>query len=157
MSRYNIVDADFPTDTPDVVRLFRSYADWLGIDMGFQGFEEEIASLPGWYQAPGGALLLLRDEDGTAIGCVAMRDLGNGRCELKRMYLDIGARGQGQGRALGEAIIARARDAGYRRMVLDTLDYMGAALKLYDRLGFQRIAPYYNNPMQGAVYLGRDL
>lgn len=157
MKSYTILDAEFPADLPDVVRLFRDYADWLGVDMGFQGFEEEIANLPGRYQPPGGALLLLRNPQDLAVGTVAMRDLGNGQCELKRMYLDMTARGQGQGRALSEAIIARARAAGYRRMVLDTVDYMGAALKLYNRLGFQPIAPYYNNPLQGAIYMGRDL
>ncbi|AUH33372.1 GNAT family N-acetyltransferase [Paracoccus tegillarcae] len=157
MSSFTIDDAEFPADEGDVIRMMRDYADWLGVDIGFQGFESEIKALPGEYAPPSGALLVLRDSDGQPVGCAAFRDLGQGRCELKRMYLDIAARGQGQGRALGEAIMERARAAGYRRIVLDTLDYMGAAVKLYDRLGFQPIAPYYNNPLPGAIYFGRDL
>lgn len=157
MNEFHLRDAVFPDDKPEIERMFRAYADWLGIDLGFQDFEQEIVDLPGKYAAPGGALLVLSGDDGRLMGCVALRDMGNGQAELKRMFLDIGLRGQGQGRTLGEAILDRARSAGYRRIVLDTLDYMGAALKLYDRLGFRRIAPYYNNPLPGVVYMGRDL
>lgn len=151
-------DAVFPADAGDVRRLFRAYADWLGVDLGFQGFEAELAALPGRYAPPSGAVLLLDDPDtGRPAGCVAMRGLSEGDCEMKRMYLDIGLRGQGLGQVLGEALIARARSAGYRRIVLDTLDHMGAALRLYHRLGFRPIAPYYANPLPGAVYLGLNL
>lgn len=165
MSRFTIEDARFPSDEATVERMFRAYAMWLGVDLGFQGFEAEIASLPGRYAQPEGAVLLLRDHgEGAAdagkaevVGCVAMRPLTGDDCEMKRMYLETHLRGMGLGRTLGDAIIARAKAAGYRRMMLDTLDHMGAALTLYDRLGFQRIPPYYRNPLPGAVYLGRDL
>ncbi|MFV0300187.1 MAG: GNAT family N-acetyltransferase [Paracoccus sp. (in: a-proteobacteria)] len=157
MSRFTITDAAFPRDTEAVRHLFRAYATWLGVDLDFQDFEAELATLPGRYAPPGGALLLLRDADGRAVGCVAMRALADGACEMKRLYLDGAARGSGQGRALADAIVARARAAGYRRMVLDTLDHMGAALRLYDRMGFHGVEAYYHNPLPGAVYLGLDL
>ena len=159
MSRYVIEDARFPADADDVRRLFRAYATWLGVDLGFQGFADELAALPGRFAPPTGALLLLRDSQDAnhAVGCVALRALDGGDCEMKRMYLSEAARGSGQGQALGEAILHRARSLGYDRMVLDTLDHMGAALRLYERLGFDRIAPYYHNPLPGVVYLGRQL
>lgn len=157
MSKFTLTDAAFPADTGTVQQLFRAYADWLGVDLNFQDFEAELAALPGGYAPPSGALLLLRDETGRALGCVAMRDLGGGDCEMKRMYLDAAARGSGQGRALAQAIIARARAAGHRRMVLDSLERLDSALRLYDSLGFQKIAPYYDNPLPGVVYRGLDL
>ncbi|TRW96754.1 GNAT family N-acetyltransferase [Paracoccus sp. M683] len=163
MNSFTIQDARFPADIGTVRHLFRAYAEWLGIDLDFQGFEAELASLPGRYAGPDGALLLLHQgaagagDAQPATGCVAMRRLDGETCEMKRLYLDTTLRGSGMGRALGQAIITRAREAGYRRMVLDTLDHMGAALRLYERLGFQPIAPYYSNPLPGAVYLGLDL
>lgn len=157
MSQFTITDATFPDDAATVRQLFRAYATWLGVDLNFQDFEAELAALPGRYAPPEGALLLLRNEAGSAVGCVAMRPIGGGDCEMKRMYLDDGARGSGQGRALALAIIDRARAAGHRRMVLDSLDRLGSALRLYDSLGFREIAPYYPNPLPGVVYRGLDL
>lgn len=157
MTTLTIQDAEFPGDAETVRALFREFATWLGVDLGFQNFEAEVANLPGDYVAPRGALLLLKDPQGVVLGCVGMRPLSETECEMKRLYVKMEARGTGLGRALAEAIIERARAAGYRRIVLDTLDHMGAALRLYERLGFQRIAAYYNNPLPGAIYLGRDL
>lgn len=157
MTRFTIRDAKFPDDAPQLARLFRDYVEWLGVDLGFQDFEAELAGLPGKYAPPGGCALLAEVTDGLAIGCVAMRPLRGDICEMKRFYLRPDARGTGLGRRLAESVIRAARQAGYRRMVLDTLDHMQGALRLYDRLGFQQIPPYYHNPMPGAVYLGRDL
>ena len=149
--------ARLPEDLPTVRALFRDYAAGLGVDLGFQGFEAELADLPGRYAAPAGAILLAWGDAGTALGCVAMRPLSGGLCEMKRLYLRPAARGLGLGRDLGLTILAAARAAGHRRMVLDTLDSMTPALTLYAGLGFAEIAPYYENPLTGVVYLGRDL
>ncbi|AUH63144.1 GNAT family N-acetyltransferase [Paracoccus zhejiangensis] len=157
MSAYTIEPARFPEDAETVRRLFRAYAHWLAVDLDFQDFEAELDALPGAYAPPDGAVLLLRNAAGEAQGCVALRKRADGECEMKRMYLDDAARGSGQGRALALAIIATARAAGYRRMVLDSLDRLGSALRLYDSLGFREIAPYYHNPLPGVVYRGLDL
>lgn len=157
MNRFTITDATFPDDAETVRNLFRAYATWLGVDLNFQDFEAELAALPGRYAPPEGALLLLRDETGRAVGCVALRPIGGGDCEMKRMYLADAARGAGQGRALALAIIARARAAGHRRIVLDSLDRLTPAIRLYESLGFREIAPYYQNPLPGVVYRGLEL
>lgn len=153
-----IAPARFPEDAPIVRRLFRAYAEWLGQDLSFQGFEEELAALPGKYAQPDGIVLLMRDEsDDQVLGCIAMRRQSGNSCEMKRLYLTDAARGKGQGRALVEALIEHARAVGYRHMVLDTLGHMNGAVRLYERTGFQPVAPYYNNPLPGVVYLGREL
>lgn len=157
MTQSIIRDANFPADAATLLRLFREYAEWLGVDLGFQDFEAELASLPGKYTRPGGCALLAQDADGQVHGCVAMRPLKDDICEMKRLYLRPEARGTGLGRKLADAVIAAARQAGYRHMVLDTLDHMQGALRLYDRLGFRPVDPYYHNPVPGAVYLGLDL
>ena len=157
MTQFIIREAEFPGDAPELARLFRDYVEWLGVDLGFQDFETELAGLPGRYAHPAGCALLAENAAGQAIGCVAMRALQGDICEMKRLYLHPDARGTGLGRRLAESVIEAARQAGYRRMVLDTLDHMRDALGLYDRLGFQPIAAYYHNPIPGAVYLGLDL
>jgi GNAT superfamily N-acetyltransferase len=136
--------------------LFREYQQSLGIDLGFQDFETELRTLPGEYARPGGRLLLALD-DGDAAGCVAMRPLEAETCEMKRLYVRASHRATGLGRRLAERIIAEARAAGYRRMVLDTLPSMGSAQRLYESLGFAEIAPYRHNPVPGARFLALDL
>ena len=136
--------------------LFREYADSLGFDLGFQGFESEVASLPGGYGPPSGCVLLAEAETGVG-GCVAMRRFCEGVCEMKRLYVRPGCRGLGAGRALAEGVIEKARERGYARMRLDTLASMAEAIRLYESLGFREIEPYRHNPMEGARFFELDL
>lgn len=152
-----IVPAVMPEDLPEVVALFREYADGLDIDLAFQGFAAELATLPGKYAPPGGRLLLARDATGVAVGCVALRPIDAERCEMKRLYVRPGGRGSGLGRRLAARICDEARAAGYARICLDTLPTMASAIGLYRSLGFRPIDPYVFNPVPGTRFLGREL
>lgn len=151
-----IVDAAAVDEVLTVRCLFEEYAASLGIDLCFQGFEKELAGLPGLYAPPQGRLLLAL-QDGQTAGCIALRPLGPGVCEMKRLYVRPAFRSHGIGSVLVDRIIQEARQAGYQHMRLDTLPSMARALALYRRLGFREIAPYYENPVEGAVFLELQL
>lgn len=158
-----LIDLVPPADAEhlDQVRvMFREYADALAVDLRFQDFDDELATLPGEYAPPRGTLLLAR-VDGELAGCCALRPLDAAdypnAAEMKRLYVRKAFRGFGLGRQLAEAILDAARQAGYASVLLDTLDDMEAARALYEDLGFREIPPYYHNPIAGAHYLKADL
>ncbi|SDP68400.1 Ribosomal protein S18 acetylase RimI [Rhodoferax sp. OV413] len=140
--------------------IFQEYARQLGVDLCFQSFDEELASLPGEYAAPRGALLLAL-VDGELAGCCALRPLDSAdyanASEMKRLFVRKAFRGFGLGRQLAEAALDAARAAGYSCVLLDTLDDMEAARTLYEELGFAEVPPYYHNPIPGAHYLKADI
>ncbi len=145
-------------DLETVRNLFREYVDWLGIDLAFQGFAEELAQLPGKYAPPLGDLLLASSPAGEALGCVGLRPLTiPGACELKRLYVRPAARGLGIGRALAMSALELASLRGYRQVMLDTLPSMASAIALYRALGFEPIPPYWDNLVPGALYFGKQL
>jgi len=131
--------------------LFREYAACIGIDLGFQGFEKELSELGNMYAEPQGGIILCSDHEND-IGCVAIRRQDDGVAELKRMYLVPRYQGKGYGRALMERAIGLAKELGYRKIRLDTLDTMLPAIHLYKTYGFREIPPYYHNPIPNAVY-----
>jgi ribosomal protein S18 acetylase RimI-like enzyme len=147
----------YKTEQLQTIReLFLEYRDSLGLDLCFQNFNEELAELPGHYAPPNGRLLLAMDET-QAAGCVALREIGPGICEMKRLFVRPAFRQRGAGRLLAQTIISAARDIGYERMRLDTLASLRPALALYESLGFQRIAPYYHNPAPEPVFMELQL
>jgi putative acetyltransferase len=151
----------FPAQTPAQItqarELFLEYAQSLGFSLCFQNFDQEVANLPGAYAPPKGRLLLAECE-GELAACVALHKLEAGTCEMKRLYLRPQFRGHGLGRMLAERIIAEARQIGYQRMRLDTVEpVMKDAVAMYCKLGFKPIAPYCANPMAGAIYMELEL
>lgn len=152
-----LVSQTEPGDLHAVAQLFRAYAAALPIDLGYQGFDDELGLLPGKYAPPDGALLIARDGAGAALGCVALRPLEPGVCEMKRLYVAPQGRGRGLGKQLALAIIDAARARGYAEMRLDTLDTMAQAQALYRRLGFTEIGAYYDTPIEGTVFMSLRL
>jgi ribosomal protein S18 acetylase RimI-like enzyme len=158
--RVDVFEAAAPPRVAEARLLFREYAEQLGVDLCFQGFDAELAGLPGAYAPPGGVLLLAR-VDGALAGCGAFRPLPEAdypnACEMKRLYVRRAFRRFGLGRLLARHLMDRALEAGYSTMLLDTLDEMEAARHLYVTLGFEEIPPYYYNPVPGAHYLKAEL
>ena len=136
-----------------VRELFLEYAGSLGFSLCFQSFDQELAGLPGDYAPPQGRLLLAK-YDGQLAGCVALHQIEDGIGEMKRLYVRPQARGKGLGRALADYLIAEARQIGYKKMRLDTVEpVMKDAVAMYRRLGFREIPPYRENPIAGALYM----
>lgn len=145
-------------DLAEVAALFRAYEASLDSDLCFQGFEAELAGLPGQYAPPGGALLIARAPDGAAVGCVALRPFGdNGVCEMKRLYVAPRGRGLGLGKALMQAVIGEALRIGWREIRLDTLPSMTVAQAMYRKAGFVPIEPTGATPAGGRVFMALDL
>jgi len=147
-----IVQAHTEAEVAAARELFTEYANSIEIDLCFQSFDRELAELPGCYAPPEGRLLLAQENE-QAAGCAALRKIGDGICEMKRLYVRPAFRRKGLGCSLAEAVIAAAREIGYDRMRLDTLNSMTEAIALYESLGFQRIPAYYNNPSGCAVFM----
>ena len=148
-----LVQAQSADDVQSARALLEEYAAWIEIDMCFQNFDHELATLPGQYAPPDGRLFLAIADDQLA-GCVALRKIGEGACEMKRLFLRPQFRGRGLGRELAKTIITAAREIGYQRLRLDTLPgKMDRAISIYHSLGFQKIEPYYENPVAGATFM----
>ncbi len=152
MTDTRILPATASAQIEQVRVLFHEYADATGACECFQGFADEVAGLPGQYAPPTGQLLIA-EMDPRPAGCVALRKLGEGVCEMKRLFVRPGFRGHKLGRRLAEAAIAEARIIGYRVMRLDTLPLMVTARALYESLGFRPIPRYNDNPSEGVIYL----
>ena len=148
-----IVQAETKDQIDAARTLFREYEAWLGLDLCFQGFEDELHSLPRKYAEPDGRLLLAYSDENLA-GCIALRKLGDGVCEMKRLFVREGFRGQQIGVHLIERLIEDAREIGYKQMRLDTYPAkMGKAVRLYESHGFVSIPPYYDNPYDGVLFM----
>lgn len=151
--RYRIQPAG-AGDIADVVHLFKAYEAHIGVDLSYQDFASEVVSLPGKYAPPTGQLLVARDAEGSAIGCVALRALDAPRsCEMKRLFVLPSGRGLGLGRALANAIIDEAKKLGYAEIKLDTLPTMQDAIALYRALGFVPTEPYYATARPGTLFM----
>jgi GNAT superfamily N-acetyltransferase len=147
-----IREADGAADIGAARELFEEYARWLAVDLCFQNFAEELATLPGAYARPRGRLLLAGPAP-QAVGCIALRPLDAHAGEVKRLYVRPEARGTGLGARLASAVLEAAREIGYRELKLDTLARMTEARALYARLGFTECAPYYRNPLGDVIYM----
>jgi carbonic anhydrase len=151
-----VLGAEHVVELEQVRQFFRNYAAWLGVDLSYQNFDEEMATLPGRYAAPEGRLFYA-EIDGKGAGCVGIRPYSEGVCELKRLYVDPAFRGLGVGRDLALAAIRAARKIGYRKIMLDTVPAMRIAVKLYRDLGFTAAPAYYQTPVEGTQFLALDL
>lgn len=145
-------------DLEATAQLFAAYADSLGLDLSFQEFDNELKSLPGKYAPPTGEILLARNGNGTAVGCVAVRPLSPPDCcEMKRLYILPAGRGLGVGKKLLHEILDIAASLGYNEIKLDTLPSMSQAISLYESAGFSPTTPYYKTPLSGTNFLARQL
>ena len=154
--KLHILGADDHVELEHVRQFFRNYAAWLGVNLDYQDFGEEMASLPGAYAAPAGRLFFAEFE-GRPAGCVGIRPSSDGVCEMKRLYVEPEMRGNGIGRQLALAAIKAAKALGYRKVMMDTLPAMRIAVKLYRELGFKEAPAYYPTPVEGTLFLALDL
>jgi ribosomal protein S18 acetylase RimI-like enzyme len=152
-----IIQAETTEQIEEARKIFREYEAWLDLDLCFQGFEEELANLPGKYKLPEGRLFLAVSDEKVA-GCIALRKLEEGICEMKRLYVRDEFRGQKIGISLMEKLISEAKEIGYQKLRLDTYPpKMGKAVKLYESHGFQAIEPYYHNPHAKTLFMELEL
>jgi putative acetyltransferase len=157
ISGITMAPVESPQEIASIRELFLEYAQSLGFSLCFQSFDQELADLPGDYAPPHGSLLLARHEKQPA-GCVALHKLAPGICEMKRLYVRPQFRGNGLGRELAKKVIAEARQLGYKKLRLDTVEpVMNAAVTMYRQLGFREIPPYRQNPIEGALYMELQL
>ena len=156
-NRFVVKQAKTTAEIAQARELFLEYASSLNFDLCFQSFDQELAGLPGDYAPPEGRLLLAESDEQLA-GCVALHKFEKKICEMKRLYLRPQFRGKGLGRLLAERVIQIAREIGYERMRLDTVEpVMKDAVAMYRRLGFREILPYRSNPVTGAMYMELEL
>jgi GNAT superfamily N-acetyltransferase len=152
-----IIQAETPEQIEETRKIFREYEAWLDLDLCFQGFEQELANLPGKYSLPDGRLFLAMSA-GKVAGCIALRKLEDGICEMKRLFVRDDFRGQKIGISLIEKLISEAKEIGYRKLRLDTYPpKMGKAVKLYESHGFIEIEPYYHNPHGKTLFMELQL
>ena len=152
-TRVTLLQAESEADIEEVREIFREYEASLGLDLCFQGFEEELTNLPGKYTSPKGRLYIAQVSNMVA-GCIALRPLEPDVCEMKRLFVREEFRGLQIGRMLIERVIDDAREIGYTFMRLDTFPpKMGKAVQLYESYGFREIPPYYNNPNEGVLFM----
>ena len=155
---FTIQPVQSPADLADAIALFRAYAESLPVDLAYQGFEAEMAAMPGKYAPPKGVLLIARNAEGRAVACAALRPVEpDGACEMKRLYVTAQGRGLGLGKRLVETLFNEARRIGYREMRLDTLPSMHEAIAMYRRFGFEPIEPYFDTPVEGNLFMRKVL
>ena len=158
MAGFHIREAIFPQDLAAVRTLFLEYAQSLDFSLCFQGFDDEVAALPGKYGKPVGCIWLALEGEKALAGCVAVRPVGAKDAEMKRLYVRPAFRGRALGKRLAEETVAFARSAGYRVLRLDTIsESMAAAERMYRGMGFVETPPYYENPVPGATFYALDL
>lgn len=154
---FEYFEASEPQHYEAAVKLIKEYMAYLNENLCFQSVDAEMQNLPAMYSGAVGSLLLCRAEGGEYAGMVAIRQKGEGICEMKRLYVLPQFHGYGIGKKLSQMIIEKAKELGYKTMVLDTLERLQPALKLYEALGFQRTGAYYKNPLTGVVYMSKEL
>lgn len=156
-SSVTLRQAESKTEILESRTIFQDYEKWLGLDLCFQGFEDELRNLPGKYAPPKGRLYLARVGDAIA-GCIALRPIEPDICEMKRLFVREDFRGMQIGKLLIERLLDDAREIGYKAMRLDTFPpKMGKAVRLYEAYGFREIPPYYDNPNEGVLFMELDL
>lgn len=155
---YSVRPATTSDDILAIADLFKDYTAWLDLDLSFQDYATELASLPGKYAPPTGALFIARRNDGAPLGCVALRPMAQpGTCEMKRLYVSPEGRGLHLGERLVREVLSAAKSIGYQKMRLDTLPKMQSAVSLYEKVGFVKIGAYYETPLEGTLFLEIDL